>query len=151
MIMGFIIYCCSALVRVSDEEHNDYNELLDPTYYRNIVRQGYSYMGDTNFLIMEKPQDVDSTFVEFPIRFVDERIIDQVEVFYVDVTKTENDGKIIGLSDAFYKPRRGLNKFKISQTLLRKGSKISIGFFWKSEFGIKSNPQYEKITYNISH
>ena len=127
-----------------------YNKKLDWTENFKIIEGGYAFSGETSFITMSPPKELDKSTLEFSVKFKDEQLIDQVAVIYIDVTQVADNGKLEGIYNEFYKPQHGINRFKISKQKLPKGCKMMIGFFWKSEWGTMTPPNYQKLTYNIS-
>ena len=147
-----IIYIASSLywyeIGVTDD--GVYNRSLDWSENFKKLEGGYAYSGETSFIIMAPPKELDEETMEFSVKFKDELIVDQVAVIYIDVTKLNDNGKPEGIFNEFYRPQHGINRFKIPKQKLPKGCKMMIGFFWKSEWGVVVPPNYEKLTYNIS-
>lgn len=147
-----LIYVIASIYRYEMGVTDDgvYNRILEwPDNFKKI-EGGFAFSGDTNFITMSPPKELDKETLEFSIRFKDEQIVDQVAVIYIDVTRLNDKGQPIGIFNEFYKPQHGINRFKISKKKLPKGCKMMVGFFWKSEWGVAQTPNYEKLTYNIS-
>lgn len=152
IMLGLLIYIASSLYRHEMGVTDDgvYNRSLDWSENFKKLEGGYAYSGETSFITMSSPKELDEGTMEFSIKFKDEQIVDQVAVVYIDVTQFNDKGKLEGVFNEFYRPQHGINRFKISKKNLPKGCKMMIGFFWKSEWGVVIPPNYEKLTYNIS-
>lgn len=152
ILLGLSIYGISSLYRreMGLTDGDVYNKILDkPENYKKIV-EGFAFSGETDLISMSSPKELDQQTLEFSIKFKDERIVNQVAVIYISVTKLNDEGRLADIFDEFYKPKHGINRFKIAKENLPKGCKMMIGFFWKSEWGLVATPNYEKLTYNIS-
>ena len=129
-------------------EIETYNEILDSSLYANN-RKGLTTSGETSFFTFQPPLNINGEYLDFIIKFHDERLIDKIAVIYIEVYKVHKDGNLTHIYDQYYKPQKGVNAFRIKNYLTQDSTQASIGFFWKSDFGKKDFPRYEKITYSL--
>ncbi len=128
---------------------NTYNEILDYKDYWKYLKNGYTYSGNTTAFTFYPPYKSNDRYVDFSIRFNNDNMIEKVAVIYLEIIRKEDDGKNLREYSAFYRPQPGLNNFKIHNYFEQKDITMTIGFFWKSEFGKVELPTYEKYSYNF--
>lgn len=152
IILGMLIYVGASIYRHKMGVTDDgiYNKMLEWSENYKKIEGGFAFSGETSLITMTPPKELDEETLEFSIRFKDEQIVDQVAVIYIDVTRLNDKGELVGIFNEFYKPQHGINRFKISKQKLPLGCKMMVGFFWKREWGVVVPPNYEKLTYNIS-
>ena len=59
------------------------------------------------------------------------------------------DGNRRCLFEEYYKPQKNINKFRVKNILRQKNVEMSVGYFWKNEFGKKDFLNYEHVTFRI--
>ena len=150
VIVGWLFYSSRNYLIDDIRYDTSYNEILNTSDYSKFISEGYSFSSDTHLLSLNVQQNSDSLFTDFVVEFLDERLVDKVAVMYLNVVKSVSDSRRIQVFDSFYRPKQGENKFKVQNKYLTDGTTLMVGFFWKTEFGIKPIPSYEKISYTIS-
>lgn len=146
-VIGWFVYSSRTLVVDEIRYDESYNEILPPNEYRGFLSEGFSYSSDSNLFSLNVQKNSDDLFTDFIVSFLDDRIIEQIAVMYVSVSSNGTSNSRVHVFDSFYKPKLGDNKFKIQNKYLKNGTTVMIGFFWKSDFGNKPTPTFEKITY----
>lgn len=132
------------------EKVMNYNEIIAPSEYKSKFPKGYHFSGETQYFSFYPPVKTDEDFIDFSLKFVDDNLVSQVEVIYIETDSVGTNGHYYQLQSLYYKPQAGLNSFKIRNYLRRKGTRMMVGFFWKKEVGVVDTPKYEKITYVIN-
>lgn len=129
-------------------EIETYNEILDSNLYANN-RKGLKTSGNTSYFTFQPPSKVDGEYIDFVIKFHDESIIDKIAVIYIEEYRIHKDGNLSRICEQYYKPQKGVNAFRIKNYLTQDSTEVSIGFFWKTDFGKIDFPRYEKVTYSL--
>ncbi len=127
-----------------------YNEIYPKSEVKDGLSKGYSFSGETNYFTFYPPVETEGSYLDFSLKFVDDKLVDKIAVIYIEVDYVDDDGSYHILSSSFYKPQEGMNRFKIHNYLRKKGSFMMVGFFWKNEFGLKDTPRYEKTTFVVN-
>ena len=121
-----------------------YNAMVDSALYGSYSK---SISNDTSYFVLFPPSNTDSEYLDFSIKFYDDRIIDEIAVIYIEVYKLEN-GRRIHVYGQYYSPQKGINTFRLENCFKEEEVQASVGFFWGHDYG-KTNPQYENITFSI--
>lgn len=127
-----------------------YNEILSKSSVKDALSKGYAFSGETNYFTFFPPLDTDGMYLDFSLKFIDDRVVDRIAVIYVEIVRLDDQGHFHELYSSFYKPQIELNHFKVYNYLKQKGSRMLVGFFWKDEFGVINTPRYEKTTYILN-
>jgi hypothetical protein len=126
-----------------------YNDIIDNSIYGSKLKQ-YISSGNTSNFIFQPPLDTNEDYLDFLIKFQDEHLVDKIEVIYLEICKNNSDGSLTEIFAQFYKPKKGVNAFKIKNYFKgEKNVQMTIGYFLKGEIGYKKNPVYNKITYSL--
>lgn len=128
-------------------EIETYNEIIDESVYARKMK-GYRFSGSTSNFIFQAPKDVSGEYLDFKIKFRNEKILDKI-VIYLSVNKKSKDGNSRLLFDEYYKPQKGVNAFRIKNYLKEKDTEVRIGYFMKSDIGKDDYPTYERVVYSI--
>lgn len=129
------------------ERVDNYNEILNSKDYWKYLSKGYSYTGNTTAFTFYPPYKTDGEYLDFSLKFNNEKTVEKAAVIYLEVIKKDEDGKNYMLHHSFYRPQHGMNRFKIQNYLRQKNTYIIVGFFWKDELGKIDVPTFEKYTY----
>lgn len=129
-------------------EIETYNEIINSNVYANN-RKGLTTSGNTSSFIFQPPLNTNGEYLDFIIKFHDETLINKIAVIYIEVYKRHKDGNMIHIYEQYFKPQKGVNAFRIKNYLTQESTEISIGFFWKDDFGKVDYPRYEKVTYSL--
>ena len=125
-----------------------YNEILPPSFYDKKYK-GTTYSHETSSIILYPPKNLNSDFLDFSFIFTNENIITDVAAVYVAVYIQHPDGNRRCLFEEYYKPQKNINKFRVKNILRQKNVEMSVGYFWKNEFGKKDFLNYEHVTFRI--
>lgn len=121
------------------DEIESYNEII-----KNYNLKGFTSSGNTSNFIFYCPQKTEYEYITLVLQFNNDKIINDIAGIYITTyeDKGTHHNHIMG---QFYKAQKGLNMFLIKNDLKRKGVKLEIGYFLKSEIE-KEYPHYEKVT-----
>ena len=120
---------------------------LSPVDYAKYLSNGFKYSGETSFFVFYPPKETQGAYLDFSLKFVNDNIVSKIAVIYIEVVQIKSDDKHYYITSSFYKPQLGMNNFIVPNYLKEKGTRMMVGFFWKSEFGIIDTPRYEKVTF----
>ena len=142
----------NTLIKVENEisKIESYNEVVDSLSFPKNLSKVFKFSGNTQHFVFYPPKNIQDNYIDFSLKFANDNIISKIAVIYIEIDKVTQDSVHHHISSAFYKPQVGMNNFVLQNFLKEKGTKMMVGFFWKSEFGIVDTPQYEKITFSIN-
>ena len=138
-------------IKVADadiEKVKSYNEIYPPSFYDRKYK-GVRYSHETTSLILYPPKDLNVDFLDFSFIFLNDKIVSSIATIYVEVYVLHPDGNRLCLFNEYYKPQKGINKFRIKNLLHQKNVEMSVGYFWKSEFGKQDYLNYEHVTFRL--
>lgn len=139
------------LKQQTDNEINrirKYNEIIDNSTYANH-HKGIKFSGETSHFIFYPPLNTEEEYLDFAIKFIDNKLIDEVAVIYIEVYKQHTDGNVTQIFEQYYKPQNGVNLFRLKNYFTEKEIKAHFGFFWKKDFEESDYPRYEKVTFSL--
>jgi hypothetical protein len=125
-------------------EIETYNEIVE---IPGNLKKGYSSYGNTSNFTFFCPTDTTSDFIDLKLKFQDESLIRKITCIYISVAEIRADGKQYLLFHQAYKPKEGVNAFKIKNYFKSSNSVLDIGYLLNSETG-KEYPNLEKVTCN---
>ncbi len=132
-------------------EIGTYNELIDEPKY---LSKGYSYSHNNPKFTFFCPTDKTSDFIDLKLAFPDTTLVNKIDCIYIEVIEVREvesiDEKKVKLENWLvfsqaYKPKEGINAFKIRNYLKNKNTTLLIGYILKSEINNES-PTIEKIS-----
>lgn len=139
----------SAIANTNNEicKIETYNEILNNGDYDNR-RKGHVIKNTSNFtLISPSSININDDYLDFVVKFQDERLVDKIDVLYIEVDQKRDDGNTYHIFGQYYKPQKGINAFRVKNYLSLKGVVYNIGYFWKNEIGVKDYPTFERVIY----
>ena len=105
--------------------------------------------GETSSLILYPPTEMQASYLDFSLRFINDNMIKNIACIYVQIVKRNSGGSLVMLFEEYYKPQKNINKFRVKNILRQKNVEMSVGYFWKNEFGKKDFLNYEHVTFRI--
>lgn len=126
-------------------EIESFNEILEKEILSQ--RKGYTTSGQSSNFIFECPEDFESEYLELKLKFLDEKLIAEIDYIFISVTEHIKDNRYSLLFEQVYSPQVGVNGFRIKNYYKLKDKKINldIGYVLNSEKN-KDYPRVEKIT-----
>lgn len=119
-----------------------YNEIIDKPKY---LEKGYLTSGNTSNFVFFCPTDKISEYIDLKIKFQDKTLISKIACFYLTITEVKENGENWLTFSQAYKPKEGVNAFKIKNYLKGKNITLEIGYILQSETN-KEYPTFEKIS-----
>ncbi len=120
----------------------EYNEIIPIPKY---LDGGYSTSGNTSNFVFQCPSDKISEYVDLKLIFQDELLINKIDCIYLTVLEVKSNNQYDNLFSQAYKPKKGVNLFKIKNYLKMKNILLEIGYIMKSDIGSKL-PKFQKIS-----
>ncbi|MDO9000202.1 MAG: hypothetical protein Q7W45_10590 [Bacteroidota bacterium] len=121
-----------------------YNEIIeDPPYLSKGLTTAAENSSDFLFIC---PTNKEPEYIDLKIRFKDEKLISEIASIYIVVTEVRDGKNWLEFQQA-YKPKKGVNAFKIKNFLKIKNTSLEIGYIRKSETK-KAYPDFVKISCN---
>lgn len=121
---------------------------LQPMLKKVMPEMGERWSGETSSLILYPPAEMQASYLDFSLRFINVNMIKNIACIYVQILKKNSDGSLVQLFEGYYKPRTGNNK--IRNYLLQKNTERRVGYFWKNDFGVNDYPKYEYLRFSIN-
>lgn len=140
-------------IKLTEQEIKDaesYNEILNKSDFQKGLSKSFVYSGETSYFTFYPPTETDGQYLDFSLKYLDDKLVDNIAVVYIEIDKKNEDGSFSQIFSSFYKPQIGRNRFKVYNLLKKKGTRMMIGFFWKDEFCVKDTPRYEKTTFMLT-
>ncbi|OIQ22195.1 MAG: hypothetical protein BM557_02125 [Flavobacterium sp. MedPE-SWcel] len=116
---------------------NSYNEIIDTP---KEISKGYTYSGETNKIIFVCPVEKNSEYLNFGLKFKDEKIINDIACIYVTINERVDNNNYTHLYSQAFAPKTGINNFKIKNYLFKENTIMRVGYFLKSDF--KKDEEY---------
>ena len=107
-----------------------YNEVLENDSFSKF-QMGYNFR-ESNDLAVYCPNDT-SEYLDFALWINNKNLFQRIAYIQLDFQKTKSKGAFYELDFERYKPKMGLNAFRVKNHLRSKGTRLVIGYVFKSD------------------
>lgn len=137
------------LLNTQIERIDSYNEVLSKSDF-GFSRKGEILSGETSSLVLYPPNNFNSSYLDFALRFINDSMVNNIACIYVEILQKNHDGSLTQLWEEYYRPRKGYNKVRVMNYLKKKNTEMRIGYFWKNDFGKNNYPKFEYIRFSLN-